>query len=97
MMNYGVGEEVKGAENQFRIFTLVSFTTVQPDPHRAALIAGTLDHLLVSMLYFSAFFKHFSEPMPPTTTIQPSKSSIPKLLRGNIIFDRFRHVSVSES
>ena len=97
MMNYGIGEAVKGAQNQFRIFTLVSFTTVQPNPTRVALIDCNLDHLLVSMLKISTLFKYFVEPMPPTTTTQPSKRSIPKLLRGNIIFDRLRHVFVSGS
>ena len=97
MTNYGVGEEVKGAENQFSIFTLVSFTTVQPNPTRVALIACNLDHSLVSILKISTLFIYFVEPMPPTTTTQPSKSSIPKLLRGNIIFDRLRHVFVSGS
>ena len=97
MVNYGVEETVEGAQNQFRIFIFVSFTTVQPNPFRVALIACIFDHSLVSMLYFSTLFKYFLEPMPPTTTTQPSKSSIPKLLRGNIIFDRLRHVFVSGS
>ena len=97
MVNNGVRETVKGVQNQFRIFILVSFTTVQPNPGRVALIACTLDHLLVAMSYFSTLFKALLEPTPPTTTTQPSKSSIPKLLRGNIIFDRLRHVFVSGS
>ena len=97
MVNYGIEEAVKGAQNQFRIFTLVSFTTVQPNPTRVALIDCNLDHSLVSMLKISTLFKYFVEPMPPTTTTQPSKISIPKLLRGNIIFDRLRHVFVSGS
>ena len=97
MVNYGVGEEVKGAQNQFRIFTLVSFTTVQPNPTRVALIDCNLDHSLVSMLKISTLFKYFLEPMPPTTTTQPSKISIPKLLRGHNIFDRLRHLFDSGS
>ena len=68
MVNYGVEETVEGAQNQFRIFIFVSFTTVQPNPTRVALMDCNLDHSLVSILKISTLFIYFVEPMPPTTT-----------------------------